>query len=441
MGYAVLHLDKAKGADSGMSAHIERTIHPKNADPTRTHLNRELIQFPDGVTNRTQAIQHRLDTAGLKRKIANNQVRAIRILLTGTHEDMMQIEKNGKLDDWCQENIDWLRKTYGSDNVVSVVLHMDESTPHLHATVVPIVQTERQRKKKEQEVKRTYRKKAPAPRLCADDVMSRANLKRYQNTYAEAMQKYGLQRGIEGSEAQHISTHEYYRSLMAQGKDIQEDVEALLKQKEQAEQELSKIKSEKKTEELKNTAAMTATTALKGINSLLGSNKISRLEKENERLQGVISKRDDQIKELQSDAEKQKEWHAEDMRYTKLQMQKTINEQERTINKILRWFPLVGEYLRVERECLMHGFSEEQTDKLVHGQALKFRGYLQADKRSPRVWAENVTAQIIRMAKDRLQLTIEQSPIVQWIQQQLENNKKEKLVKEQNISNHHGFHI
>lgn len=441
MGYAVLHLDKAKGADSGMSAHIERTIHPKNADPTRTHLNRELIQFPDGVTNRTQAIQHRLDTAGLKRKIANNQVRAIRILLTGTHEDMMQIEKNGKLDDWCQENIDWLRKTYGSDNVVSVVLHMDESTPHLHATVVPIVQTERQRKKKEQEVKRTYRKKAPAPRLCADDVMSRANLKRYQNTYAEAMQKYGLQRGIEGSEAQHISTHEYYRSLMAQGKDIQEDVEALLKQKEQAEQELSKIKSEKKAEELKNTAAMTATTALKGINSLLGSNKISRLEKENERLQGVISKRDDQIKELQSDAEKQKEWHAEDMRYTKLQMQKTINEQERTINKILRWFPLVGEYLRVERECLMHGFSEEQTDKLVHGQALKFRGYLQADKRSPRVWAENVTAQIIRMAKDRLQLTIEQSPIVQWIQQQLENNKKEKLVKEQNISNHHGFHI
>ena len=441
MGYAVLHLDKAKGADSGMSAHIERTIHPKNADPTRTHLNRELIQFPDGVTNRTQAIQHRLDTAGLKRKIANNQVRAIRILLTGTHEDMMRIEKNGKLDDWCQDNIDWLRKTYGSDNVVSVVLHMDESTPHLHATVVPIVQTERQRKKKEQEVKRTYRKKTPAPRLCADDIMSRANLKRYQNTYAEAMQKYGLQRGIEGSEAQHISTHEYYRSLMAQGKDIQEDVEALLKQKEQAEQELSKIKSEKKTEELKNTAAKTATTALKGINSLLSSNKISKLEKENERLQGVISKRDDQIKELQSDAEKQKEWHAEDMRYTKLQMQKTINEQERTINKILRWFPLVGEYLRVERECLMHGFSEEQTDKLVHGQALKFRGYLQADKRSPRIWAENVTAQIVKMTKDKLQLTVEQSPIVQWIQLQLERSKKEKIVEEKKVSNNHGFHL
>ena len=42
-----------------MSAHIERTIQPKNADPTRTHLNRELIQFPDGVSNMTEAQLHR----------------------------------------------------------------------------------------------------------------------------------------------------------------------------------------------------------------------------------------------------------------------------------------------------------------------------------------------------------------------------------------------
>lgn len=437
MGYAVLHLDKAKGADSGMSAHIERTIHPKNADPTRTHLNRELIQFPEGVTSRTQAIQHRLDTAGLKRKIGKNQVQAIRILLTGTHEDMVQIEKEGRLDEWCQDNIDWLSKTYGSDNVVSVVLHMDESTPHLHATVIPIVETERKRKKKEEEVKRTYRKKAPAPRLCADDVMSRAKLKNYQNTYAAAMQKYGLQRGVDGSEAQHISTHEYYRSLMLQGKSLQEDVDELLKQREQEEKALAKVKAEKKTEELKNTAAKTANVALKGLNSLLGNNKISKLEKENERLQGEISKRDDQIKKLQSEAEKQKEWHAEDLRYTKLQMQKAINERQRTIDKILRWFPLVGEYLRVESECLMHGFSEEQTDKLVHGQALKYKGYLQADKRSPRVWAESVTVQIIRMAKNKLQLTVEQSPIVQWIQQQLNNEKQEH--KEQ--THRRGFHL
>ena len=88
MGYAVLHLNKVSGNDSGMTAHIERTIDPKNADKSRTHLNRELIQFPNGVKNRTEAIQHRIETAGITRKISQNQVRAIRIMLSGSPEEM-----------------------------------------------------------------------------------------------------------------------------------------------------------------------------------------------------------------------------------------------------------------------------------------------------------------------------------------------------------------
>lgn len=48
MGYAVLHMEKTSGTDAAMSAHIERTIKPKNADENRTHLNRELIRFPNG---------------------------------------------------------------------------------------------------------------------------------------------------------------------------------------------------------------------------------------------------------------------------------------------------------------------------------------------------------------------------------------------------------
>ena len=137
----------------------------------------------------------------------------------------------------------------------------------------------------------------------------------------------------------------------------------------------------------------------------------------------------------------QNENHADDIRYTKLQMQKTINEQECTINKILRWFPIVGEYLRIERECLKYGFSEDQTDKLVHGQALKFRGYLQADKRSSRVWAESVTVNIVKTAKDKFQLMVERFPIAQWIQQQMERSKQEQHAEKQKLSNHHGFHL
>ncbi len=88
MGYISIQINKAKGsADTGASDHIERKTTPKNADPSRTHLNRELVQFPDGVTDRTGAISHRIRTAGIRRKITPDQVRAIRIVLSGTHED------------------------------------------------------------------------------------------------------------------------------------------------------------------------------------------------------------------------------------------------------------------------------------------------------------------------------------------------------------------
>ena len=135
MGYAVLHLDKAHGADTKMSDHIERKTIPNNADPTRTHLNRELIVFPEGVANRNQAISQRLESAGLTRKIGINQVRVIRIVVSGSPEDMKKIEQTGRLDEWCRDNVDWLKQTYGSENIVSAVLHMDEKTPHIHATL------------------------------------------------------------------------------------------------------------------------------------------------------------------------------------------------------------------------------------------------------------------------------------------------------------------
>ena len=173
MGFAVLHINKVSGNDAGMTAHIERTIDPKNADKSRTYLNRELIDFPDGVSNRTEAIQHRIDNAGIKRKIGKNQVRALRIMLSGTSEDMKRIEKEGKLNEWCRDNIDWLSKTFGNENLVSAVLHLDEKTPHIHTTVAQVVSSERRKAKLElSKIGKKYRKKNPkTTRLCADDVM------------------------------------------------------------------------------------------------------------------------------------------------------------------------------------------------------------------------------------------------------------------------------
>lgn len=229
MGKVVLNIKKPKGNDARTTAHIERTHMPNNADPTRTHLNKELINFPEEVANRTQAIQYRIEHAGIKRKISDNQIRALQVLLSGSPEDMKRIQSEGGLDEWCKDSVKWLQDSFGKENLVSAVLHMDETTPHIHATVVPIVQGERRKAKAEQDNgKKKYKKKAKdTVRLCADDVMTRDNLERFQDTYAEAMEKYGLERGIRGSEARHISTIEFYKDIYQKNIDLQESAESL----------------------------------------------------------------------------------------------------------------------------------------------------------------------------------------------------------------------
>ena len=243
--YAVCHLQRGSGNDSGMSCHIERKdakrekYVPVNADANRTHLNRELVAFPAGVKNRTDAIQYRIDHAGLHRKVGKNQTKAIRIILTGTHKQMMKIAKEDKLDNWIDANLKWLKNTFGSENLVSCVLHMDEKTPHLHATIIPIVTTER--KRREREGQKKYRTTKGGPRLSADDVMHRSMLTKYQDSYGKAMKGFGLERGVVGSVAKHISNSTYYKQKM---ESIQENIEILIQETEVKQAKLARLKKE-----------------------------------------------------------------------------------------------------------------------------------------------------------------------------------------------------
>lgn len=53
-------------------------------------------------------------------------------------------------------------------------------------------------------------------RLCADDVLIREKLVKYHDSYAKTMEKYGLQRGVCGSETRHTTVAQYYRDLKRQ---------------------------------------------------------------------------------------------------------------------------------------------------------------------------------------------------------------------------------
>ena len=305
--YAVCHLQRGSGNDSGMSCHIERkdakgkVYVPANADANRTQLNRELITFPAGVQNRTDAIQYRINNAVLHRKLSKNQTKAIRIILTGTHEQMMKIAQEGKLGNWIDANLKWLRETFDSENLVSCVLHMDEKTPHLHATVVPIVTTERLRKKREGEKK--YETKS-GPRLSADDVMRRSKLHEYQNSYAAAMKPFGLQRGIVGSTAKHQANSEYYKQQVSR-----------------YEEDIARLQSDvEKAQEGKNT-----------ILSWFGKGDLAKAKKELVDKDRLIAELNKQIEELQAEKARLQEQHKSEIEQLRNGYQKEIDAAIRRV--------------------------------------------------------------------------------------------------------------
>lgn len=402
MSYTVLHLEKAKGNDSAMSAHIERTIHPKNADASRSHLNKELIIYPESVKNRTSAIQYRLDNAKLKRKIGTNQVRAIRVLLSGTHEVMKTIEENKQLNNWCNDNLNWIKETFGEENLVSAVLHMDEKTPHIHATIVPIVTGERRKANDSQ----TYKKKnLNDNRLCADDVMARNKLKHYQNTYATAMAKYGLRRGIEGSEAKHISTAEYYRNLHLQNQQLEQ--EKNIKQ--------SELKSIEKN--------ISSKRIFENFTNVITGSKTKKLEQENE-----------QIKKEMISFKNQKEREQGKLQESVSKLENTIEKQNKIFDKIAQYQPDIKDSLAIAIECEKMGMHPELIKILLEKKEICISGEIYSSRHFKSFKVENLKLCIEENKIEKVKiLKIEGIQSQEWLEEKYKESLRGNSIKNNEV--------
>lgn len=244
--YVVCHYAKCYGPPVNYTTHIERKkasgeehvpYNIKRSDLTKH--NREFITEAKKI-GRTAAIEKRLmdvkhqtdkDGNEYERAIRKDQVCCIEIRFSASPEAMAEIIEKGQLMDWCRQSIKWAQNEHGKENIVSAVLHMDEETPHLHVSLVPVVSgeskkqvTTKKRAAKDKakaaaeggeapKKKRRYKKKANAStlRLCADDVMTRGSLKRRQTEYAKAMETFGLTRGEEGSPARHKDLAQFWK--------------------------------------------------------------------------------------------------------------------------------------------------------------------------------------------------------------------------------------
>lgn len=178
--FAIMRLEKVKTLTevSGLDKHIERKGDTPNADASQDHLNERLVGSGDWRADVSAKLPER------RRK---NAVLAIQHVLSASPE-FFDVEDPGEWEKrckaWCDASMEWLHQTYTSDNVVAARLHRDESTPHLHAVVVPLDEH---------------------GHLNARHFIggSRYRLSRLQDSYHEAVKDLGLERGVRGSVTPH----------------------------------------------------------------------------------------------------------------------------------------------------------------------------------------------------------------------------------------------
>lgn len=85
-----------------------------------------------------QAIERRMGELNTKRKIRDNQVRAMGFIVS-TNEALSD-EETAK--EFLDRSVQWFGARYGYENLLAAQIHLDEGTPHVHIWIAPVIHDE-----------------------------------------------------------------------------------------------------------------------------------------------------------------------------------------------------------------------------------------------------------------------------------------------------------
>ncbi len=216
-------------------------------DRTRMKLNFEI--GPDGKIHPLGyqekslevRLQERLDELGWKPFKADSKIQpncCAKFVFGGNHDRTLEmafgnqsvnLEKGAdnshlhrceEIENWAKDVYDWCSNRYGQKNIVGFQVHIDESSPHIHALIVPV---------------------GIRPKSGRESVMwsARFGKDRYEygrilkemhtSLYDEVGSKYGLERGdsIDGRNVQHLNKRDYIRKLTKEAKQAEKAVKGL----------------------------------------------------------------------------------------------------------------------------------------------------------------------------------------------------------------------
>ena len=137
--FAILRFAKYKGPEiSNIEAHNERTKEKYASNPdvdtSRSHLNFHLITPEQKY--RAEA-ERQIKDAGCRTR--SDSVRLVETVITASPE-FFQGKSMKEIRAFFREALEFIKQKQNPDTIISAVVHMDEKTPHMHLSFVPLTE-------------------------------------------------------------------------------------------------------------------------------------------------------------------------------------------------------------------------------------------------------------------------------------------------------------
>ena len=190
--YAILRVAKVKSMGN-MAASLQHTFRERetpNADKARLGENTVLMGAPSSAEV-LEAWKTRAPE-----KIRSNAVRGLEYFIGGSPERMNAMSVDEQ-DRYFADALDWICRERGVQNVLSAVVHRDETTPHMTVMTIPLDENEK---------------------LNARAIVgNRGKLSQMQTDFADQVgERHGLKRGVKGSLARHERVKRAYGVVMGE---------------------------------------------------------------------------------------------------------------------------------------------------------------------------------------------------------------------------------
>ena len=253
-----MHVEAGKSFGTAETNENERRwnddkIDRKNQEPTnhydktRMKLNFEI--GPDGKVHPLGyqekplevRLQERLDELNWKPFKSNSKIQpncCAKFVFGGNHDrtlemafgnqsvnlekgaDNSHLHRCDEIENWAKDVYDWCAKRYGQENIVGFQVHLDESSPHIHALVVPVGIRPKSGRECVMWSAKFGKDRYEYGRILKD---------MHTSLYDEVGSKYGLERGdsIDGRNVQHLNKRDYIRKLTKEAKQAEKAVKGL----------------------------------------------------------------------------------------------------------------------------------------------------------------------------------------------------------------------